>query len=280
MSTRVNAWIFLNEDEPKGTTYDDPTSCYQTLITNNVYQAVDLLYFCFGTILQNPDGTSTLAIGAPEHNLPYMKNILRDAPNNNQNILFGITLEYGNGDLINNIFSNSSITPQQAADAFAQNLLQYMQSFGLKAFDIDWEYPLSDQTTQENFKLLFSAVGQLFQQQGEPYYLTLSPADVGNLDAGTVNQYFSFINLQLYSGFTNPQEFVQAGVTSDLFAYGAKFESNYQTAQQAFDDNSKNYNYGNFTNWRLNSENFEFEQQQQKDLYQLVADLNAVSGAI
>jgi hypothetical protein len=231
---------------------------------------VDLLYFCFGTILPKEDGTYTFAIGAPDHNLPYMKNILRDAPNVNQNILFGITLEYGTGALINTVFSNPDIPPQQAADAFASNLVQYMQSFGLRALDIDWEWPLSDQTTQDNFKLLFSAVGQQFHQQSEPYLLTLSPADRGNLDAGTVNQYFSFINLQLYSGFTNPQDFVNAGVSPDLFAYGAKFESNQQTAQQAYDDNQQKYGYANFTNWRLNSENFEFEQEQQKILYQLV----------
>jgi hypothetical protein len=52
MTTKmVNAWIFLNEDDPDGTTYNSPTSCYQTLIKNNVYRSVDLLYLCFATTI-------------------------------------------------------------------------------------------------------------------------------------------------------------------------------------------------------------------------------------
>lgn len=274
----VNAWIFLNEDEPQGTVYSDPTSCYQTLITNNVYQSVDLLYLCFvttaptsPTTIPTGDGSSyTIAMGAPEHNQPYMDSILKDAPANNPNIKIGVTLNWGDGSLLANVFSNTSVTPQENAANFATNLVAYMQHYGLVAFDIDWESPICDQTAKQQFEWLFTAIGETFRQQNEMYYLTLSPASVGNLDGDTVNQNFSFVNLQLYSGFTSPSDFTGAGVNADLFAYGAKFESSFQTAQQAYDDNQANYHYGIFTVWRLNSGNFQFEQQQQKALYALV----------
>ena len=43
----VNAWVYLNEDEPKGTTYNSPDSCYQTLIRYKVYNSVDFLGLAF-----------------------------------------------------------------------------------------------------------------------------------------------------------------------------------------------------------------------------------------
>ena len=44
----------------------------------------------------------------------------------------------------------------------------------------------------------------------------------------------------------------------------------YQTAQQAYDDNKANYHYSVFTQWRLNSDNYQFEQTQQQELHSLV----------
>src|SRR6202035_3755586 len=107
-------------------------------------------------------------------------------------------------------------------------------------------------------------------QTNKHYYLTLSPAVATHLDATAVNNNMDFLNLQLYSGFTSPSDFVNAGINAKLFAYGAKFESNFQTASEAFQDNQKNYHYNIFTCWRLNSNNYVFEQQQQQSLYQLV----------
>lgn len=275
----VNAWIFLNEDEPAGTNYDSPDSCYQTLIQNNVYQSVDILYLCFVTTLPTSadtipagDGSSyTIEMGASSHNQPYMNNILRDAPLNNPNIKIAVTLEYGDGSVLSNIFSNPNFSDQQNADNFASNLMVYLQSFDLDGLDLDWESPISDTTTQNQFALLINAIGAQFQQQTEKhYYLTLSPAEVGNLDPTAVNNNVDFLNLQLYSGFTSPGEFDSAGVNADKFAYGAKFESGFQTAEEAYQDNETNFQFPIFTNWRLNSDNFEFEQTQQQELYQLV----------
>ncbi len=290
----VNAWIFLNEDEPSGTNYNSPNSSYQQLIRNNVYQSVDILNICFLTTLPTSattvpkgDGSSyTLSTGNPPPSHPggltnqdYMKFVIRDARKNNPNIKIAVTLVYGpassnpnsNGKAIANIFSNTKVSPQQNADHFAANMMAYFKEYDLDGFDIDWESELSDVTTQQQFAMVVNAIGAQFQKQtGRQCYLTLSPAVNTNLDAAAVNNNVDFINLQLYSGFTDPGDFTSIGINSKLFAYGAKFESNFQTAEAAFTDNRDNYKYDIFTCWRLNSNNFVFEQQQQQALYKFV----------
>lgn len=281
MNTKlVNAWIFLNEDEPKGTNYNSHDSSYQRLIHQNVYNAVDILYVCFAVTVPTgtttvPTGTGdqwTLQMGQSDHpggltNQDYLINIIRDARKENPNIKICMTLLWGNGNTISQIFSNTQYTPQQNADYFATNLVDYLDYYDLDGLDIDWEYPLSSTTTKQQFITLFNAIGTAFKKGSHKYYLTLSPASVGNLDGATVNNNFDFVNLQLYSGFTFPSSYKSAGINESLFAYGAKFESNFQTAQEAIDDNNKNYDYPIMTNWRLNSDNFIFEQDQQLKLY-------------
>ena len=95
---------------------------------------------------------------------------------------------------------------------------------------------------------------------------------MGNLDATAVNENVDFLNLQLYSEFTYPSDFKNAGINPKLFAYGAKFEGGYQTAEQAYQDNKDNYQYKIFTCWRLNSDNYIFEQDQQQILHKLCHD--------
>jgi len=283
----VNAWIFLNEDEPtvngSPVGYNNPVSSYQRLINNNIYQSVDLLFLCFAVTVPTSETTIptgngsfyTLQMGEGSHpdgltNQDYMQLIITDSRKNNPDIKIAMTLLWGNDDTITNIFANPNYTAQQNADNFASNLVAYLKYYDLDGFDIDWEYPISTSTTQEQFQLLFTAIGKQFHAQTEKkYYLTLSPASVDNLDATTVNNYFDFVALQLYSGFTFPIEFIQAGVNKNLLAYGAKFESNYQTAENAYNEAQK-LGYTTYTQWRLNSDNFIYEQDQQVDLYERV----------
>lgn len=283
----VNAWIFLNEDEPtingNPVGYTDPQSSYQRLINQNIYQSVDILFLCFAVTVPTSDATIpagngsfyTLQMGESSHpdgltNQDYMNKIIADGRRNNPNLKIALTLLWGNDDTITNIFANTNYTAQQNADNFAANLVAYLKHYDLDGFDIDWEFPISTATSQEQFQLLFTSIGKQFKAQTDKkYYLTLSPASVDNLDPTTLNNYFDFVALQLYSGFTNPSDFIQAGVNQNLLAYGAKFESNYQTADNAFQEAQK-LGYSTYTTWRLNSGNFEYEQDQQVALYQLV----------
>jgi len=296
----VNAWILLSEDDPtvngQPVGYDDPRSAYQRLIAENVYRAVDMLFLCFATPV--PTSSTTVPAGDgdfytlqinpvdPLHpggltNQDYMDYVIRDSRANHPEIKISVTLDYGgNGDQIANIFANSAHTPEENADNFASNLVQYLEHYGLDGFDVDWEHDLSFVTSQDQFRLLFTAIGKQFKQAAKKYYLSLSPAYVENLDADTVNSNFDFVALQLYSGFTTPGEFTDAGVSGDLLAYGAKFEADpgqpagpsdpgHQTAQDAYDE-ARGLEYTTYSQWRLNSGIYEFEQDQQLELYRLV----------
>jgi hypothetical protein len=272
----VNAWIFLNEDEPKGSTYKTPGSSYQSLIDYGVYNYMDMMNMCFVEVIPTGadtippgDGSSyTIRMGAPEHNQPYMDWLIEDSRKANPDIKLLGTLLWGNENLLSQIFSTDQSQWQQEAEAFAANLKTYLDHFQLDGFDVDWESPICFGTTQQQFAILFTAVRAAFGTGGR-YLLTLSPAEVGNLDASTVNDAFDFVNLQLYSGFTSRQEFIDAGISADLLAYGAKFESGFQTAQQAYAEYVAG-GYAVATQWRLNSDNFHFEQAQQMILYQLI----------
>jgi hypothetical protein len=296
----ANAWIYMGEKDPvingKVIGYNDPASSYQALIKNNVYQSVDILFICFVTT--TPTNANTIPVGdgssytlmvAPgvdeggHHpngwtNEDYMNFVIRDSRKNNSKIKISVTLAYGSGDstdILSNIFSVSKYSDQQNADNFAANLLAWLKAKGLDGFDVDWEGPLCDSISQDQFKLLFNAIGNQFQKN---YYLTLSPAEVGYnendpaqpvIDGKTVNNNMDFVNLQLYSGFTSPDEFTGVGIETAKLAYGAKFESAVQNANSAY----KGYTDGKYkviTTWRLNSGNFDYEQTNQKQLYQLV----------
>jgi Glycosyl hydrolases family 18 len=290
----VNAWILLDENHPPGTNYDSPSSCYQRLIQNDIYQSVDILFVCFVDTI--PTGANTIPTGngtsytVEVANRDYMEKLIRDARKINRNIKIVITLKWDpeKGDQISRIFSNHLCTPEVNASNFAKNLMAYLNyknekskfEYNLDGFDIDWEDATCRTTTKKQFKLLINAIRSEFkrhQTDKKYYYLTLSPAEVGNLDVTIVNDNIDFVNLQLYSGFTFPKDFKE--IKSELFAYGAKFEAKeeteekshdgYQSAQDAYKDNGKNYHYTVFTCWRLNSGNYEFEQQQQQLLYRM-----------
>jgi Glycosyl hydrolases family 18 len=287
----VKAWIYLNEDQPlvngQPVGYDDPRSSYQRLITKNIYQAVDLLSLCFATTV--PTSSSTIPTGNgdfytpqmeavdPLHpggltNQDYMNYVIRDSRANNPDLKITMTLDWdeteSGGDQITNIFENSNYTPEENAENFASDLMAYLEHYDLDGFDCDWETPISDRTTKDQFQLLFTAIGKQFREASKKYYLSLSPADVGHLDAETVNTCFDFVALQLYSGRTHPKQFTRAGVHGDLLALGVSFESG-QTAQEAYEKAQK-LGYTTYSQWRLNSGNFQYEQDQQVMLYKLV----------
>jgi hypothetical protein len=284
-SKSVNAWIFLAEDEPSGTSYKSPTSSYQSLITYGVYNYLDMVNICFAntvptsatTVPAGDGSTYTIELQTATHpdgytNQDYMDWLIQDARNTNPNIKVLITLGYGANEFTQ-IFSSDPSQWQQNATDYANNLVAYLKNYDLDGFDVDWESPVSSTTPKKQFEILFTAIRTAFNAQGRPYYLTLSPAAVGTLDASTVNSAFDFVNLQLYSGFTFASEFIKAGVEKSLLAYGAKFEPNggvpYQDAQQAY----KGYVSGGYnvvTQWRLNSNDYQYEQAQQMILYQLV----------
>lgn len=286
LPTMCNAWILLSEDEPKdasgnGVGYDDPSSCYQRLITHKVYAAVDMLCICFAeTVPTSPatvpsgNGDSyTLRIQDSQHpggltNHDYLTYVIRDARAANPGIKLLMTLRWRDGDQINRIFQNNSRSDAANAAAFASNLMSYLRHYGLDGFDIDWESPLSVDTSEARMSALLNAINYQFVHQPRGYWLTLSPNDACNLDGATVNATVDFLNLQLY-GAATPDEFTAIGIDPAKLAYGAEFEGQYEDAQTAH-ANMVAGGYRVATAWRLNSGNYVYEQGQQVALWKLV----------
>lgn len=290
-----NAWIFLNEDEPPGTNYNSPASAYQRMINDGVYQANDIINLCFVDIVPTSsdtipagDGSSyTLFLDNVTHpanrdgsvptNQDYMEWIVRDAKKANPKIKICLTLLYGKQHLISQIYPDPANPDKASADAFAKNVVTYLKHYGLDGFDIDWEWDyLSDDTTQAQFKTTFCAVGPALKAAG--MLLTMGPATTNHLDAKTVNEHFDIIAFQMYYSNSLPGEFVKYGINPDAFAYGAKFEANgtstpdgagMQTAAEAY-KGMQTYGFKAVTTWRLNSQNYIFEQDQQLALSGLV----------
>lgn len=279
----INAWIFLNEDEPSGTHYNSANSCYQSLIKYGVYKDVTFIGIAFFEV--TPVSQSyTIAIGESSHpdglsNQDYLNGVLRDARQTNPDIKFLATMGYSGDKTLAQIFAGQG-DPMTQAHAFANNLVSYLKSNGMNGLDIDWEPPLSDEMSKANFQILFSTIRQVFDQQPEKLYLSFTPAwPTKTTDYTTVNHAFDFVSPQFYDG-TPLARFLNAGIEPDQIGYGAQFEPGnaapnasaqqvWHQVSEGFVKDNTDYKYRDIFVWRLNSGNFQFEQAQFMILRQL-----------
>ncbi len=279
----LNAWIFLNEDEPPNTNYNSPNSCFQSLIQYKTYNSVTFLGIAFFEVIAASNG-STIEIGSSSHpgglsNQDYLNAVLQDARQVNPKIKFLATMVYSGNNTLAAIFSGGG-NPQTQASAFANNLVTYLKNNGMNGLDVDWEPPLSNQMTQSQFQILFSTIRQVFDQQPVKYYLSFTPAwPTNTIDYPTVNSAFDFVSPQFYDG-TPLSSFLSAGISPTKIGYGAQFEPGnsapnasaqqvWNAVSQGFSYNHTQYSYQDIFVWRLNSGNFQFEQAQFMILDQL-----------
>lgn len=276
LTNGTNAWIFLNEDEPKNTNYNSSDSCFQTLIGYKVYNSVTFLGIAFFEVTPATSGY-TIEIGSKIHpggltNQDYLNSVLNDARQVNPDIKFLATMVYSGNNTLAAIFSGGG-DPQTAATEFADNLVAYLKANGMNGLDIDWEPPVSDEISQSQFQILFSTIRQVFDQQPDKYYLSMAPAwPTDSIDYPTVNSAFDFVSPQFYDG-TPLSSFLDAGFSPTTIGYGAQFEPDNAapnaSAQQVWDAVAEGFSYNNtqycyqdIFMWRLNSGNFQFEQGQ------------------
>ena len=279
----INAWLFLNEDEPPNTNYDSADSCYQTLIRYRTYDSADILGIAFFEVVPAATGC-TIQIGASSHlggltNQNYLDNVLRDARQVNPGIKFVATMVFSGSNTLARIFAGGG-DPQTEATAFAQNLVSYLQANGMNGLDIDWEGAVSTDLTRDQFRILFSTIRQVFDAQPVKYYLSFTPAwPTPTIDYPTANTAFDFISPQFYDG-TSLSTFLRAGFSPAKIGYGAQFEPGnaapnadaqqvWQQVSNGFQSGGTGYSYQDIFMWRLNSGNFQFEQAQFMILGQL-----------
>jgi hypothetical protein len=287
----VNAWIYLNEDEPPGTNYNSANSCYQSLIQNNVYSCINFLGIAFFEVVPGSNGF-TIQIGNGCHlgnaatpntflsNQQYLQYILSDARKVNPNIKFLATMVYSGNQTLAAVFSCGG-DPQVQAAAFAQNLVAFLDATGMDGLDVDWESDVAATMTQIQFQILFSAIRTAFNShQGKYLYLTMAPAwTYPSIDYPTLNSAFNIVSPQFYDG-SQLSEYLKQGVSPSVIGYGAQFEPDNSapnaSAQQVwgvvtegFTYDQTFYNFQDIFMWRLNSGNYQFEQAQLMILSQL-----------
>lgn len=285
----VNAWILLNED-PENKHYDDPTSAYSRLKQEEVYRYVDILFVCFFTTVETETGWS-IAMDHYKHddkepsklivhpgnlsNSDYLARIVHDARAINPRIRIVPTLNWNPVDVFERIFTDNSDDDERCAREFATNTAKFIKEYGFDGLDIDWELDSCDRITESQCGLLLRALRKAFEDlQDKHYLLTLSPAYNDRLHYDAVNECVDFVNLQLYSDFTKVEQFT--GIDKAKLACGVKFESASetvfapkQTVKQAV-DSCKSGDYTIVTQWRLNSGNYNVEQDYQKQLYTIL----------
>ncbi|WP_428740525.1 glycosyl hydrolase family 18 protein [Tenacibaculum sp.] len=283
----INAWIFLNEDEPPKTNYNSPDSCFQSLIKYKVYNSVTSLGIAFFEVVPAAKG-STIQIGNASHqggltNQDYLNSVLRDARQVNPNIKFLATMVYSGENTLASIFSPGG-NEQEEATNFANNLVVYLKDNGMNGLDVDWEGNVSTSMTQSQFKILFSTIRSVFDQQPVKYYLSFTPAwPTSSIDYPTVNSAFDFVSPQFYDGMPL-SSFINAGISPEKIGYGAQFEPGnsapnssaqqvWNRVSEGFTNNGTSYDYQDIFMWRLNSGNFQFEQAQFMILNQLANPL-------
>lgn len=286
----LNAWIFLNEDEPPGTNYNSPNSCFQSLIQYNVYSCINFLGIAFFEVVPGSNGF-TIQMGNGCHlgntatpntllsNQNYLQYVLSDARKVNPNIKFLATMVYSGNQTLAAVFSCGG-DPQAQATAFAKNLVLFLKANKMNGIDIDWEGDVSTTMTQAQFQILFTTIRNEFNAQPEKFYLTMAPAwPTNTIDYPTLNSAFDIISPQFYDG-TPLSSFLQSGMTASKIGYGAQFEPGnsapnasaqqvWSTVTQGFTYSGQSYNYQDIFMWRLNSGNYQFEQAQLMILSQL-----------
>lgn len=265
----IGAWIDSELHPTGATSPSSPNSNFVSMKLNHVYASLDYLCIAwFDVDMTNPQQPT---ISTTNTGLPM---IVADAQAQNPNITLFATLAWTTQIYMNlKVIINNPTT----LDAFANNIATFLGNNKMNGFDIDWEYPISNLSSTESAAWL-NALRKAF---GSTYFISLSPATTAGLDATAVNANCDIINLQTYSGFTQASDFVSIGINPSLLGFGAKFENQngtpYQNALQAykqyvagFTANGKSYAYNTIINWRLDSDNWPFEQGQQLLLNQYI----------
>ncbi|RWW98817.1 glycosyl hydrolase family 18 protein [Flavobacterium cerinum] len=258
----IGAWIDSELHPASATTPASPNSNFVSMRLNNVYKSLDYLCIAWYAVDMTNPQQPTISTGNKG-----LQMIVTDAKTQNPNIKLFATLAFTD-EILSNL--QTIINNPTTLQAFAANIATYLGNNNMNGFDIDWESPISYLSSTQSSAWL-KALKQAF---GSTYYISLSPAVADNLDGNTVNNTCNIINLQNYSGFTHPDDFVAIGINSSLLGFGAKFETSgnkpFQNALQAsqqyqagFKINGQTYSYNTICNWRLDSDDWAFEQGQQ-----------------
>lgn len=258
----VGAWL-TSELHPEGATYSSPNSNFSSIKLNGIYGTLDYLSIgWFGVDMSDPTSPTLNTSNT------YLAQQVADARTQNPDIIIFALLAY-----TNEIFDDlqTIIADPTLLTTFANNVATFLGDNDLNGFDIDWESPTNNLTSQQSGAWL-NALGAAF---GDAYYLAVSassnqgPQGVNNLNADAVNANVDVFNLQS-RWVSDPSVFIAHGINPGLLGFGAYFESDWINALEASQQyaagipyQGQTYPYQTMMTWRLDSSNWPFEQSQQ-----------------
>jgi len=148
---------------------------------------------------------------------------------------------------------------------------------GVDGYDIDYESNNVSSSTAAITSQIRAQLSRLSKASGgRPFYLTVSPASTAYLK-GAVGS-LDLVNMQTYAGGIGltPQSFLTLGLKSTQLLYGICPETNCGTpslpqVEQAYTANK----LAGIHLWRLNSDNYQYEGQVQRQVYNFLHGTSA-----
>lgn len=258
------AWLYMSDDQDYTTI---PSHWPDVNFAN-----VDILYVAPAGI--QADGTfglyDSVTTGPLAHRFEW---VIRTSRSQNPNIKIIASQFWGYGpEKFGSAFEK--LNNSQSITKYTNSVRTFLQSWlsvsgGVDGYDIDYEdnnvvdiAPKILEQVRNNLDTLSKSEG------GRPFYVTISPASTQYLDKAV--PHLSYVNMQTYAGSMglSAKDFTEVGFQSSQLLYGICPESNCgsPTLNQTKDAYTKNQLAGIHT-WRLNSGNYEEEDNVQAEIY-------------
>jgi hypothetical protein len=229
------------------------------------------------------DGTFGLYNSAKTGNLANrFKWTLQTARAQNPRIKIIVSQWWGNGtgiwgDALSALKSGADI--QKYTSSVYDFLAAYRNTAGgVDGYDIDYESNNVSSNTAGITQQIRAQLSRLSKASGgRPFYLTVSPASTSYLKSAV--GFLDFVNMQTYAGGSGltPQSFLTLGLKSTQLLYGICPETSCGTpslaqVKQAYTANK----LAGIHLWRLNSGNYQYEGQVQRQVYNFLHGTSVV----
>lgn len=176
----------------------------------------------------------------------------------------------------------SSLNDSAAISRYTSSVASFIKDWssisgGVDGYDIDYESNNVLESTPTILAQVRSKLDTLSEDlDGRHFYITVSPSETEYLDKAVPS--ISYVNIQTYQGGTglSPDDFLNIGLNSKQILYGYCPESGCgPPSLDQVEDAYKKYKQAGKTLagihlYRLNSDNYEYENQQQEKIYALL----------
>jgi hypothetical protein len=270
------AWIYMADDQA----YNQIPADWSKVD----FSDVDVL--TVGPAGIQADGTFGLYKSAKTGDLAHrFKWIIERARTQNPKIKIIVSQWWGNGD---GIWGSplSALKSDAAIQKYTSSVHDFLAAYlktagGVDGYDIDYEANNISAKTKTIAQQVRAQLSRLSQASGgRPFYLTVSPASTQDLK-GAVG-FLDFVNMQTYAGGSGltPKNFLDLGLKSTQLLYGICPETNCGTptlaqVKQAYTANK----LAGIHLWRLNSDNYPYEGQVQRQVSNFLHGTSAVPAA-